>query len=41
MRETNKCLVGKRDGKRKLGKPACKQQDNIKMDTEVIERGLY
>jgi hypothetical protein len=32
MRNTYKILVGKPEGKRPLGRPRCKREDNIKMD---------
>jgi hypothetical protein len=32
-------LVGKPEGKRALGKPRCRWEDNIKMDLREIEWG--
>jgi hypothetical protein len=32
MRNAHKILVGKREGKRPLGKPICSWEDNIRMD---------
>jgi hypothetical protein len=36
MRNTYKILVGKRDGKRPLGRPRRIWEDNIKMDVREI-----
>jgi hypothetical protein len=30
-------LVGRPEGKRELGKPRCKWEDNIKMDLEEVQ----
>jgi hypothetical protein len=38
-RNAYKILVGKREGKRPLGRPRCKWVDNIKID--VREKGWY
>jgi hypothetical protein len=32
-------LVGKPEGKRPLGRPMCRWEDNIKMDVQVVECG--
>ena len=32
-------LVGKPEGKRPLGRPRCRWEDNIKMDLEEVGRG--
>jgi hypothetical protein len=32
-------LVERPEGKRELGKPMCKWEDNIKMDLEVVQCG--
>jgi hypothetical protein len=34
----NRFLVGKPDGKRPLGRPRCRWEDNIKMDVREIGR---
>ena len=34
-------LVGKREGKRPLGKPRRRRDDNIKMDLQEVVRGLW
>ena len=34
-----KVLVGKPEGKRPLGRPRCKWEDNIKMDLQEVGRG--
>ena len=34
-----KVLVGKPEGKRPLGRPRCRCEDNIKMDLEEVGRG--
>ena len=38
-RGVNKVLVGKPEGKRPLGRPRRKWEDNIKMDFEEVGRG--
>jgi hypothetical protein len=38
-RGVNRVLVGKPDGKRPLGKPGRRWEDNIKMDLQEIEGG--
>ena len=35
----HKVLVGKPEGKRPLGRPRRRWEDNIKMDVEEMERG--
>ena len=35
----HKVLVGKREGKRPLGRPRRRWEDNIKMDLQKVERG--
>jgi hypothetical protein len=38
-RNACKILVGKPEGKRSLGRPACRWEDNIRMDLkETVER---
>jgi hypothetical protein len=32
-------LVGKPEGKRPLGRPRCRWENNIKMDLQEVERG--
>ena len=32
-------VVGKHEGKRPLGRPRCKWEDNIEMDHQVVECG--
>ena len=39
-RDVYKVLVGKPEGKRPLGRPRCRWEDNIKMDLEEVGRGL-
>jgi len=34
-----KFLVGKREGKRQLGRPRCRWEDNIKMDLQEVGYG--
>ena len=36
-----KVLVGKPEGKRPLGRPRCRWEDNIKMDLEEVGRGCW
>ena len=38
-RVVHKVLVGKPEGKRPLGRPRCRWEDNIKMDLEEVGRG--
>ena len=38
-RGVHKVLVGKPEGKRPLGRPRCRWEDNIKMDLEELGRG--
>ena len=35
----HKVLVGKREGKRPLGRPRRRWEENIKMDLQKVERG--
>ena len=35
----HKVVVGKPEGKRPLGRPRCRWEDNIKMDLEEVGRG--
>ena len=37
-RGVHKVLVGKPDGKRPLGRPRRRREDNIKMDLQEVER---
>jgi hypothetical protein len=37
MRNVCTVLVGKPDGKRPLGRPMCRWEDNIKMDLSEVE----
>ena len=37
--DVHKVLVGKPDGKRPLGIPRCRWEDNIKMDLEEVGTG--
>ena len=39
-RGVHKVLVGKPDGKRPLGKPGRRWEDNIEMDIEEVGRGF-
>jgi hypothetical protein len=34
-------LVGKNEGKRQLGRSKCRWEDNIKMDIQEIECGVW
>jgi hypothetical protein len=34
-------LVGKPEGKRPLGSPSCRWEDNIKMDLQDVECGVW
>ena len=38
-RGVHKVLVGKPEGKRPLGRPICRWEDNIKMDLQEVGRG--
>ena len=38
-RVVHKVLVGKPEGKRPLGRPRRRREDNIKMDLEQVGRG--
>ena len=38
-RGVHRVLVGKPDGKRPLGRPRCRWEDNIKMDLQEVGRG--
>ena len=38
-RGVHKVLVGKSDGKRPLGRPRCRWEDNIKLDLQELRRG--
>ena len=38
-RSVHKGLVGKREGKRPLGRPRRRWEDNIKMDLQEVESG--
>ena len=38
-RGVHKVLVGKPEGKRLLGRPRCRWEDNIKMDLQEVGRG--
>ena len=38
-RGVHKVMVGKREGKRPLGRPRRRWEDNIKMDLQKVERG--
>ena len=38
-RGVHKVLVGKPEGKRPLGRPRCRWEDNIKMDFQEVGRG--
>jgi hypothetical protein len=38
-RGVNRVLVGKREGKRPLGRPGCRWEDNIKMDLQEVGCG--
>jgi hypothetical protein len=35
------CLVGKTEGKRPLGRPRLRWEDNIKIDLQVVGRGAW
>ena len=38
-RGVHRVLVGKPEGKRPLGRPRCRREDNIKMDLQEVGRG--
>ena len=38
-RDVHKVLVGKPEGKRPLGRPRCRWEDNIKMDFQKVGTG--
>ena len=38
-RVVHKVLVGRPEGKRPLGRPRCRWEDNIKMDLQDVGRG--
>jgi hypothetical protein len=38
-RDVYRVLVGKCEGKRPLGRPRCRWEDNIKMDVQEVECG--
>jgi hypothetical protein len=38
-RGVDKVLVGKPEGKRPLGRPRCRWEDNIKMNVKEVGRG--
>ena len=40
-RGMHKVLVGKPEGKRPLGRPKRRWEDNIKMDLQEVKRGLW
>ena len=40
-RGVHKVLVGKPEGKRPLGRPRCRWEDNIKMDLQEVGKGLW
>jgi hypothetical protein len=39
-REVYRVLVGKPEGKRPLGRPRCRWEDNIKMDLQKVGGGV-
>jgi hypothetical protein len=41
MRKAYKILIGKPEGKRPLGRPKCRKEDNIKMDITEIKFGVW
>jgi hypothetical protein len=41
MRDAYKTLVGRPEGKRPLGRPRCRWEDNIKMDRGEIGFGVW
>jgi hypothetical protein len=40
-RGVHRVLVGKPEGKRPLGRPRCRWEDNIKMDLQKVWRGSW
>ena len=40
-RGVHRVLIGKPEGKRPLGKPRRRWEDNIKMDLQKVGRGLW
>jgi len=38
-RSVYRILVGKPEGKRKLGRPRCRYEDNVKMNFQEVGRG--
>jgi hypothetical protein len=40
-RSVYRVLVGKLEGKRPLGRPMCRWQDNIKMDIQEVDMGVW
>ena len=40
-RVVHKVFVGKPEGKRPLGRPRCKWEDNIKMDLQEVGKVLW
>ena len=40
-RGVHRVLVGKPEGKRPLGRPRCRWEDNIKMDLQEVGWGLW
>jgi hypothetical protein len=38
-RDVYRVLVGKAEGKRPLGRPRCRWEDNIKMDLQEVGKG--
>ena len=39
-RDVHKVLVGKPEGKRPLGRPRCRWEDNIKMDLQEVGKDV-
>jgi hypothetical protein len=39
-RDVHRVLVGKPEGKRPLGRPRCRWEDNIKMDLQKVGRAV-
>jgi len=39
-RGVHRVLLGKPEGKRPLGRPICRWEDNIKMDLQEVGRGF-
>jgi hypothetical protein len=40
-RDAYKILVGRPEGRRPLGRPRCRWDDNIKMDLQEVEWGVW